>query len=193
MSPKQVHRLLEPLKFFGILALAVGWTAIFISIMLNPWFSFTKNALSDLGALGQKYAFIFNSGLFIAGVLASLYAAFLLYISPGRLFSPASSIFLLAAIHLILIAVFPEKTYPHLFVSLEFFILAGVSILFFGLSFLAQREVKLGAFFTALAIGGFVLAAIIPWPSIAAVETFSICLMTIWAALMLRNHLKQNT
>jgi len=191
MEHRFVKCLLEPLKFFGILALLIGWITIFASIMLNPWFSFTKNALSDLGALGQRYAFVFNSGLFISGIFAALYSIFLLYISKGRLFSFASSIFLLVSIHLILIAVFPEKTYPHLFVSYEFFILAGFSILFFGLSFLARREVGLGSFFTALAISGFVLAALIPWPSIAAVETFSICLMTVWAIFMLRYHLKQ--
>jgi len=181
--------LVECLKYCGVLALLVGWATILVSIMLNPWFSFAENALSDLGALGRRYASVFNTGLMIAGVLAALYGVFLLYASNGRISSLASSLLLLASIHLMLIAVFPEGTYPHLFVSYEFFILAGASILFFGLSSLIQGDVKRGSSFIGLAILGFASAALVPWPSVAAVETFSLSLITIWAILMLGHHL----
>lgn len=179
------------LKFFGLISLAVGWITIFISMALNPWFSIAKNALSDMGALGAEYAYVFNSGLFVAGVLALFYSIYLLSEYDGKISALASSMFFFSAVHLILIAVFPEGTYPHLLVSYEFFIWAGVAVLVFGIAFLAGGRLKLGSLFTVLSLVGFILAAVIPWPSIASLEIFSICILTIWVALMLADHLRR--
>jgi len=178
------------LRFFGITAIGIGWLTILTSIMLNPWFSFYKNALSDLGALGVEYNFVFNYGLGVAAIFAIAYGFYLLTCLDGKLAAFASSFFILGSIHLLLIASFPEGTYPHLFVSLEFFILMGISILLYGIAFTAAKQRLLGVIFLGMALGGFSAAVLVPWPSIACLEVFAIALMSIWAILMLRQDLR---
>ena len=36
----------------GLAGIAVAWIVIVIAAILNPWFVFTRNAFSDLGAAG---------------------------------------------------------------------------------------------------------------------------------------------
>ena len=185
MAESFSESILKIVRFFGVFALLIGWVTIAISITLNPWFSITKNALSDLGALGIRYNFIFNYGLGFASIFAIIYSFYLLARLSGRLTALASSFFLLGAIHLLLIALFPEGTYPHLFVSIEFFVLMGISILILGLAFLIKPEKRgLGITFTAMSLIGFLMAALIPWPSVGALEVFAISLITVWAILM---------
>jgi hypothetical membrane protein len=45
---------------------------ILLSISYSPWFSWTRNALSDLGV--HEAAILFNSSLMIGGVLALAFA-----------------------------------------------------------------------------------------------------------------------
>jgi len=180
------YRIFSGMKYLGLAAILVGWITIATAIAFNPWFSLSRNALSDLGAIGVRNAWIFNSGLIIAGVLALLYSMYLLLASRSRLGILASSIFFLSAIHLILIGLFPEGTYPHLFVSIEFFTLAGLAVLFYGIALLAERIKAIGAASILLAAAGFSGAILIPWPSIGLLEVYAICLLTIWIVLMLK-------
>lgn len=169
-----------------MLALAVGWITIILAISINPWFSLAKNALSDLGAVGRENAWIFNSGLILAGTIAALYSIYLITSARSKLEILASTIFLMSSIHLIMIGAFPEGTYPHLFVSYWFFLSAGIAVLLFGASMLVKSDLALGISLIIISIIGFAGAALIPWPSIGAVEVFAIILLSIWAILMLR-------
>lgn len=54
----------------GILAALVGFFTIGISIYIHSdWFSWSHNALSDLGAVGTVHAAVFNWGMIITGIL----------------------------------------------------------------------------------------------------------------------------
>jgi hypothetical membrane protein len=174
---------LRALRYFGVLALAVGWITIILAISVNPWFSLARNALSDLGAVGRENAWIFNSGLIAAGTIAALYSIYLINMAHGKLEVLASTIFLMSSIHLILIAAFPEGTYPHLFASYWFFLSAGFAVLLFGTAMLVKRDLTLGTSFILISVIGFAGAALIPWPSIGAVEVFAIILLSIWVIL----------
>ena len=178
--------LLRALRYFGVIALSVGWITIILAINVNPWFSLARNALSDLGAIGRENAWIFNSGLILAGIIAALYSIYLIASSRGKLEILASTIFLMSSIHLILIGAFPEGTYPHLFVSYWFFLSAGLAVLLFGAAMLVKRDLALGTSLVIISVIGFAGAALIPWPSLGAVEVFAIILLSIWAMLMLR-------
>lgn len=180
MHPRRI------LRYFGVLALAIGWLTIILSISVNPWFSLERNALSDLGAVGRENAWIFNSGLVVAGVVAALYSIYLLKAARDKLETLASAIFLMSSIHLILIGLYPEGTYPHLFASYWFFLSAGFAVLLFGAALLIKRDLFLGASFVLISAIGFAGAALIPWPSIGSVEVFAIMLLSIWAILMLK-------
>jgi hypothetical membrane protein len=169
-----------------VLALAVGWIMIILAISVNPWFSLARNALSDLGAVGRENAWIFNSGLIAAGIIAALYSIYLINMARGKLEVLASTIFIMSSIHLVLIGAFPEGTYPHLFASYWFFLSAGFAVLLFGTAMLVKRDLTLGTSFILISVIGFAGATLIPWPSIGAVEVFAIILLSIWAILMLR-------
>lgn len=59
---------------FGIGAIIALYGGIFMAISRAPWFSWTENALSDLGNLRYEAAPIFNIGLLVAGLLLILYS-----------------------------------------------------------------------------------------------------------------------
>jgi len=56
----------------GVIVPVVAFSCIFIAISLSPWFSWTENALSDLGVGGA--AWVFNSGLMVGGILTMVFA-----------------------------------------------------------------------------------------------------------------------
>jgi hypothetical membrane protein len=60
---------------FGVVSPLVAYASIGVSIALSPWFSWKRNALSDLGhAVKSGVAPIFNFGLLLTGFLFMIYA-----------------------------------------------------------------------------------------------------------------------
>ncbi|MGB9726925.1 MAG: DUF998 domain-containing protein [Nitrososphaeria archaeon] len=168
----------------GPLALIIAWATIVVSIMVNPWFNLFKGALSDLGALGLGTNYIFNTGLILTGIVFAIYAGFLGRVSKNRVSAMASGVAILAAAHLIMIAVFPSGTEPHRFVSLEFFLLAAATIFFMSISFYADGEKFYGTSSTIIFLAGILGSALIEWPSTALLEIYDIMLLTIWTILV---------
>ena len=59
----------------GIIAPFVTYLSIAISILYAPWFSWQRNALSDLGhSINSTVAPIFNLGLFFTGFIVIIYS-----------------------------------------------------------------------------------------------------------------------
>lgn len=174
----------------GLISVTAGWITIIASIAVNPWFSIFRNALSDLGNISLETRHVFNIGIFIASVFGILYSIYLIACLKSRLGVVSSSIFLVGAVHLTLISLFPEGTYPHRFVSYEFFILAGVAVLLMGFSLLIEGGRMWGLFSTLISLIGFIFAFTVPWPSVGLLEVFAISLLTIWLVLMLLYHLR---
>jgi len=59
----------------GIIAPFVTYCSIAISILYTPWFSWQRNALSDLGhSINSTVAPIFNLGLFVTGFIVIIYS-----------------------------------------------------------------------------------------------------------------------
>ena len=64
---------------FGFIGPVLLYVSIGLSLFLSPWFSWERNALSDLGhAINSDVAAIFNGGLLLAGFLLMVYAATIL-------------------------------------------------------------------------------------------------------------------
>ena len=54
----------------GILGLSIVYTCLAVSIALSPWFSWLRNALSDLDhSVKSNVVTIFNLGLVLGGFL----------------------------------------------------------------------------------------------------------------------------
>lgn len=159
----------------GILIPVIAITSIGLAILYAPWFSWTINCLSDLGVSGIS-SILFNYGLIITGVLAIIFGIFLRNILPKTKLSLSGAIiFLLAAISLAGVGIFPETVGDiHLISSISFFVLVAIAILIVGIAIIKTSK--------NLAIFMIVLAFIspctffIPWPGMgcAIAETIAI-------------------
>ncbi|NJF24304.1 DUF998 domain-containing protein [Thermococcus sp. Bubb.Bath] len=124
-------------------------TGLLIVIHRNPWFSFTNNALSDMGSLKNPARWWFNSFLMI-------YAITTLIPSLAAFKSGLSYLMPAAAIFLFLVGVFPEETGPHTPSAVLFYTLALSDIAIIGLK-LWHSGVKFGYLWSILAVTTFLL------------------------------------
>jgi Predicted membrane protein len=110
---------------FSWIALIWPWITIFLiilNILISPWFSWYKNALSDLGV--HQYGFIFNSAIFTEGIINGLYFFFLGKNSRQRY------LIVIGSFSLSLVGVFNEDFHLlHLIFALIYFILMPIYII----------------------------------------------------------------
>lgn len=121
----------------GALGALIPWLFIGAAIGCSPWFSWERNALSDLGhSLRSEAASVYNFGLALGGALLLLYA--LNSLLPRAKFSGLSVA--MAAFLLQLVAVFDEVYgHLHILVSTLFFI----TLLAASLAYAAERRSRL--------------------------------------------------
>jgi hypothetical membrane protein len=171
--------------FFGIFAPLFGLLIIAMSIWLAPWFSWTGNALSDLGGVEGFEAIVFNSGLAMTAALMMMFSTGLFEMTKGDLIGQIGSGFhlltslLLLAIGLVNITIEPW----HLYVSVGFFVAFPLSAVIIGL-FCFRKKMK---FYTLLAWGTAILAAIIwflPWGAMAIPEALSVIYLGVWQLIL---------
>ena len=132
---------------FGILAPLVAIFFIAVSIILSPWFSWSRNALSDLGhSVDSEVAPLFNFGLLLCGFLIIHYA--ITCFSNHAKYT--SYPLILTGLSLQLVATFDELYRSHhVLVSVLFFVALGFTSLTYSLE---KRSVLA---FVALIIGSF--------------------------------------
>ncbi len=110
---------------FSWIALIWPWITIFLiilNILISPWFSWYKNALSDLGV--HQYGFIFNSAIFTEGIINGLY--FFFYGKNSR----QRYLIVIGSFSLSLVGVFNENFHLlHLIFALIYFILMPIYII----------------------------------------------------------------
>ncbi|MFA4645825.1 DUF998 domain-containing protein [Pyrococcus kukulkanii] len=160
----------------GILAGLVYWLSVVISISRNPWFSFFKNALSDLGNPKATAPWIYNLGLIISAVFLFAFTISLIVDARNKLQTVGGAYISVSAIFLALIGVFHSGTEPHVFVSTYFFVQFFLGILIYGLgSFSFVKKISITLFILALVGLG------IPWPSTALLEAYEIILLMVFA------------
>jgi hypothetical membrane protein len=171
----------------GIATPIVAFTCISAAIMSYTPFSWTNNALSDLGVATGVTAPIFNVGLLTAGVLAFVFSVFgLLNFSKSRLGKVGAVFFTVVTVALICIGIFNEHYSPtHYIVSIAFFALAPIALFILTASFWRSTHRGLAGFSVALGI-----VAAMPWflqftlnyvPNVAIPETISAVAISAWA------------
>ncbi len=95
-------------------------------IHANPWFSFTGNALSDMGSIRNPVNYYFNGFLMIFATLGFIAAI-------GTLRNGLSYLMPLAMVFLFLVGVFPEEYPPHAPSAVLFYLLALADIAIIGI------------------------------------------------------------
>jgi len=163
----------------GAAALVVALSLIFLAISLSPWFSWSANALSDLG-VGEA-AWVFNSGLMAGGILTMVFAAGLFVTLKGRALGRVGSVFLFFdAVALFGIGLFSEAAGDiHSYFSVAFFVLFPISLFLLGAGAVMAGSKKFGSF----TIVDGILAALpwaFGWDGVAIPEAISALVASIW-------------
>jgi len=163
----------------GIAAPMMAFSCIFLAISLSPWFSWTANALSDLG-VGEA-AWVFNSGLMVGGILTMVFAAGLLVAFKRRTLGCVGAVLLFFdAVALFGIGLFSEASGEiHSYFSVAFFALFPLSLFLLGAGAVMVGSKKFGSF----TIVAGVLAAlpwVFSWDGVAIPEAISALVASIW-------------
>jgi hypothetical membrane protein len=181
----------------GFTAPFVAFIFISAAIASYPSFSWTENALSDLGVVPGLTSVLFTVGLCGGGILALAFAVLGLYSYAGEkaLGKVGAALFAAASISLILIGVFNEHYRPtHYIVSVMFFIFAPLAFFTLTAAVYSYRKKALAAF-TVIAA----LVAAIPWilqltihyvPDVAILETISGLTVAAWVIVLSKLMLK---
>jgi hypothetical membrane protein len=175
----------------GIVAPIVAFVCILTAIASYPTFSWTNNALSDLGVIPGITASLFNFGLLASGILAFNFAIFGLFTYFGKSWvgKIGSVVFAAATLALIAISVFNEHFSPtHYLVSVAFFTLAPIALFILTVGFWLCRMRGLAGFTVAVGI-----AAALPWlllfgynyvPNVAIPEFLSGLAVSAWVIVL---------
>ncbi|NJE08168.1 DUF998 domain-containing protein [Thermococcus sp. M39] len=125
-----------------------------IAISLNPWFSFYKNALSDLGSLKVPTKYIFNCGLILMGLSGIVFS-----LAAVKYFDSAvMHILTIAMIFLIAVGVFPEEYGKiHSIPAILFYLLSLAGIFYAGILFKERKEKMLSLFSMVGSVVTFIL------------------------------------
>lgn len=174
--------------YCGFAVPIVAFTCIAVAILSYPQFSWTNNALSDLGVVPGVTSTVFNVGLVTAGLLGVLFAMLGLfnYFRNSLVGKAGALAFSAATVWLIAIGIFNEHYRPtHFIVSALFFATLPIALWIITAALYCRHEVKL-AVFTLVAS----LVAAAPWilyytiqyvPNVAIPETISGVTGAIWA------------
>ncbi|NWF96339.1 MAG: DUF998 domain-containing protein [Candidatus Thorarchaeota archaeon] len=114
----------KEVNYLGIIGPLVALTCIGIAILLSPWFTWTGNALSDLGRYGNGLpaAVVFNAGLVTTALLMLVYVYFLILDGKDKWTKLGFVPLVVALVFLALIGVFSEDFgVIHFYVSVGFF------------------------------------------------------------------------
>ncbi|KAA8923053.1 DUF998 domain-containing protein [Thermoplasma sp.] len=168
-------------------AIASAWITILVSALLNPWFSITHNALSDLGGGNMLYnghpapalPFVYNGGMIITGFLIALFSSLGIAHSSSKVENTGFSFFMISGLFLCLIGIYHEGTYPHDFVSIWFFILSTISFATLGISRIILRKYGTGTAILAMLALSWIVEYLVKWGSVAESEIFGICVIDV--------------
>lgn len=142
----------------GVAAVAVSLAGILAAVASAPWFSWTANALSDLGVAGGLTAALFNYSLLAGGALGVPFAAWVAAGSDSRFGTAAGVVFGAASVCLAGVGAFPSDTSLHAPAAIGFFLL-----LTYALALDGSAAVLAGARRRALALWWGVLGHVTAW------------------------------
>jgi len=174
----------------GIIAPIVAFSCILLAVSFYPPFSWTDNALSDLGVQAEPTSILFNYGLIASGVMALVFGIGL-YDLLGSTVSGKVGVFLfiLASLTLIAIGVFNENYAPiHWYVSVIFFTSFSLSMFVLAAALLKLGRLRVGLFTFLVA-----MSAATPWiayftaryvEGVAVPETISALAASMWAMVL---------
>jgi hypothetical membrane protein len=183
-------KLLKAAGVLGLVTPVFVFICIFVAILSWTGFSWTGNALSDLGVQWGLTANLFNSGLVVGGILFMFFAVGLFTFLGKRWVGKIGvCLFFLACVALVGIGVFNETFSPtHYIVSVMLFVFMPLSMLAFVGAIWLDSQRKLSLFTLALSLiaaAVWVLQFTIPYVSgVAVPEAVSGLAGSAWAIIL---------
>ncbi len=136
----------NPILFIGIFGPIISLLLVFLDIFLSPWFSWSSNALSDLGV--AKYGFIFNGSLIFEAIINTAIFLYIYGYYKSRIGFP---MVIIAGISLGLVGIFNEHYHPfHTIFALIYFILFPLGIVFLAPSISNKRPYRISSILIAI-------------------------------------------
>jgi len=166
----------------GVIAPIISLLFIAVAIAYTPEFNWFTWALSDLGV--HQAALIFNFGLIIGGILATIFAIGLMQTLRKQVLGLLGTFTLiLSTISLCAIGVFPESAGRiHLYVSISFFALLAISILIIGATLIWKASQRyLGLFSILTVIVAAMAAWAVPHEGVAIPEMIAALAASVWS------------
>jgi hypothetical membrane protein len=165
----QVKRLIRISGISGIIGSILPLVLIVASTMLEKTFSWNKNALSDIGV--SQTAWLFNTALFVGGLLNFLFAIGLRnYLGETRWLKIGVFLLIVSSISLSLVGVFTENyKIIHALVALGYLLLTPLGLICIGIG---EKSKKFGKI--SLALGVIALLAIFGISAITFVANLQI-------------------
>jgi len=174
----------------GIITPSVAFSCILLAIAYAPHFSWTDDALSDLGVMPNPTSVLFNLGLIVSGILAIVFAFGLLIFFNKTVSGRIGAImFVLDCLALICIGIFPENAKPmHVYASVAFFAIFPLAALLMTAAFVFSSKHRMALFTFAIAV----FAAVV-WvaeflvnyvPGVAIPETLSALAACLWVVVL---------
>ncbi len=138
----------------GILTPFIFLISILIAMLYSPWFKWTNNALSDLGAEGIS-AFFLNNGLIFAGVLGFIFSIGLIKILSIKI---GGYLLAISSLSLIGVGLFPITIFNlHFIASAIFFISLTIGMLIIGFTLRrSQSDQNMGNVAITIALVAFI-------------------------------------
>jgi hypothetical membrane protein len=130
----------------GIAVPILAFSCILVAIASYPEFSWTNNALSDLGIIIGVTGPVFNFGLCSSGLLVLIFVVFGLfnYLGNGWFGKIGVVTFVATGVVLMGIGIFPENAVPyHYLFSVAFFVLLSISLFIIAAAFALKRQTKM--------------------------------------------------
>lgn len=141
----------------AVVATVVAFGAILTTTTVAPWFSWTGNALSDLGHHDRATAGIFNGGLIVAGVVGAVFPVWLVFDRDSVVRRLGAAVVAATLVDLALIGVFPTPHDLHGTVSVLFFVGVTLGLVVWGFGDITADSRRRGG---AIAAGGAFHAAL---------------------------------
>ena len=145
----------------GIAAPVLAFACILAAVAFDHGFSWTNNALSDLGIVPGITGPLFNFGLYASGFLAFIFAVFGLFSYLGKRWIGkfGSIVFAGTAFALICIGIFNESfSGLHYDFSVTFFVLVPISMFIITCALALAHRGKMAVFTVLIGV-----AAALPW------------------------------
>jgi hypothetical membrane protein len=176
-------RLVQIFGYFGIFTPILGFAMVLIAIGTAPWFSWTGNALSDLGVEGLT-AVLFNSGLAMTAAMMMAFSLGLYELTRGNRVGTLSFLLMLAASGWLLgIGRFPETAGRiHFYFSVAFFATLPLALAAFTVYALRKGPRWLAHLTAACGLAAAVVWAP-DWNAVAIPEALSALAVGIWSTV----------